>query len=131
MKIYNDEISFGASQARLEAQESKGLLTGLMNFLHLRRPAEPRMSAPRLPAGDRREAPARRGQAGQCHHDDEILNQAWTQGYQEGHRDLGSLACAVPPRPLLSIPSQADGKDYMYLMGWEAGMRAAATALGV
>ncbi len=126
MKLYNDEISFGASPARLEARDSKGVLNGLVNLLRPPPPAEPR-----LPAVDSREAPARRGEAATGCHADEALNQSWSQGYREGYQELGSLACEPPARPLLSIPSQADGKDYVYLMGWEAGMRAAATALGV
>ena len=131
MKIYNDEISFGASQARLETRDSKGVFNGLVNLLRPRRQAEPLFLTPRFPAVDSREAPARHGQAAIGSHDDDALNQAWTQGYQEGYNELGSLGCDAPARPRLSIPSQADGKDYVFLMGWEAGMGAAATALGM
>ena len=61
----------------------------------------------------------------------ELLEIEWARGYQAGHSELDSAIGPVPRMPMLSIPSKADKVEYVYLMGWEAGMRSAAVALGV
>ncbi len=54
----------------------------------------------------------------------------WTRGYQAGCLELDAAIGPVPRMPIMFIPSQADGLAHAYLMGWEAGIRSAAAALG-
>ena len=60
----------------------------------------------------------------------ESLEMEWTRGYQAGCRELDAAIGPVPRMPIISIPSQADGLAHVYLVGWEAGIRSAAAALG-
>ena len=60
----------------------------------------------------------------------ETLEIEWARGYQEGYGELDAAIGPVPRMPIISIPSQADGLAHVYLVGWEAGIRSAAAALG-
>ena len=59
------------------------------------------------------------------------LNEAWANGYVDGRGELLDTQFEVPSRNRLSIPTEADAKEYWYLLGWEAGMRSAAEVMGV
>ena len=63
-------------------------------------------------------------------YDSAALNEAWARGYQDGYRELDNLDCKVPARPAVSIPIDADGREYWTLLGREAGIRCAAISLG-
>ena len=63
-------------------------------------------------------------------YDSAALNEAWAQGYLDGYRELDNLDCLVPARPAVSIPIDADGREYWELLGREAGIRCAAISLG-